>query len=196
MKKFLKIASSVISWLVISVLVLSILIVTVPQILGMKMYTILTGSMIPTYGVSDLIYVKPASFENIKVDDCITYLINSQGTAITHRVVGIDESKRAFYTKGDNNAASDGRAISYDNVIGVVKFSIPKIGVIIQPITTPFGKIAAVCGILICVILMNLVSYIRKNQEPKKNGEEEKQNNLEQTNDEEVKTNDEEQQKN
>ena len=167
MKKTLKILGEALSWIVILVLIAAIAGVAIPQAMGMKIYSVLTGSMLPTYGVSDLLYIAPTKFEDIKVDDCITYPINSQGIVITHRVIKIDEQKKAFYTKGDNNKTADGLPVSYKNVIGVVKFSVPKLGRIIQPIITTHGKVAVICAILICVILMNLAAYLRNNPEPK-----------------------------
>ena len=172
MKKGLKFFGRILSWIVIFVLIVAIAGVFIPQIMGMKMYAVLTGSMIPTFGVGELIYVAPAEFQDIQIDDCITYYIDEQETIVTHRVVKIDQENKAFYTKGDNNAEADRVPVPYKDVIGVVKFSVPKLGCIVQPLGTLYGKVAVICGILACVILMNLAAY-RKRSRKLQDGESE-----------------------
>ncbi|MCL2838534.1 MAG: signal peptidase I [Oscillospiraceae bacterium] len=164
MKKSLTIIGKVVSWIVILALIAAIAMVIIPQFRGIRMYTIRTGSMLPTYGVGDLIYVRPTSFDDIRVDDSITYAINSQGTIVTHRVIGIDAENRAFLTQGDNNPNPDARPISYNNVIGVVAFSVPRLGLALMPLTTFHGQVAVICAILIFIILMNLISYLKRNK--------------------------------
>jgi len=143
-------------------LIAAVAVVSIPQFMGAKLYTILTKSMSPTYNIGDIVYVFHTEYDDVKLGDKITYFINSQGTVVTHRVIGKNEEKQEFVTKGDNNKKADICPVKYSNVIGVVKFHIPKIGVIIQPIASDGGKLAVSCAIGVCIILMNLISYLVK----------------------------------
>jgi len=176
MKKAFKVCGSILSWLIIIVLAVAIMGVAIPEAMGVKMYTVLTGSMQPTYNVGDLVYVAPTPFNEIKVGDTVTYIINSQGTVVTHRVIQKDETKGVVFTKGDNNSTPDGREIQYQNIVGVVKFSVPKIGRAVAPLLTLYGKVAAICAILIMVILINLIPYLlsKKEEDEEENNNEEK----------------------
>ena len=152
-------------------LIVSVVIVSVPQFMGARLYTVLTPSMRPTYEIGDLIYVFPESYEDIKEGDSITYFINSQGTVVTHRVIEKNDEDRELRTKGDNSDSADVRPIRYSNVVGVVKFHIRGMGNIIKPISTVSGKIIISCAIGICVVFMNLLSYLMKKEPTKDTGE-------------------------
>ena len=59
------------------------------SVFGMKIFTVITGSMIPVYDIGDILIVKDVQPEEIKVDDDIVYM-GEKGTyrnkTITHRV--------------------------------------------------------------------------------------------------------------
>ena len=78
-------------------------------------------------------------------------IINEKGTLATHRVININSGKRIFVTKGDANNTDDG-SISWDNVVGVMRFKIPKIGGVFQIITAPENR-----PLIITVIVILLV---------------------------------------
>ena len=57
------------------------------SLFGYRYYTILTGSMEPTYGVGDMIFVKLADAKEINVGDVITFNPSQDSDAyLTHRV--------------------------------------------------------------------------------------------------------------
>lgn len=97
------------------------------RVLGYKPYTVLSSSMNPAYKIGDLVYAKKAEFSNIKVGDALVFKTNGQ-TTVTHRVIKINNQEKSFTTKGDANSIDDGKPVPYINVVGVVKFSIPKLG--------------------------------------------------------------------
>jgi len=170
----LRIIGSIVSWIVLILLVAAVAIVAVPQFMGARLYTILTKSMSPTYNIGDLVYVFPADFDKIEVDDTITFFINTQGTVNTHRVVEKNGEEQSFITRGDNEERNDTRPAYYSNVVGKVGLHIPKVGSMIKPISTPGGKIAVSCGIGVCVIIMNLISFLMM-KKPENENENEKE---------------------
>lgn len=121
------------------------------KLFGFNMLNVETGSMEPVLPVNTLVFVQSAEPETIKEGDVITFVINEKGTLATHRVININSGKRIFVTKGDANNTDDG-SISWDNVVGVMRFKIPKIGGVFQIITAPENR-----PLIITVIVILLV---------------------------------------
>lgn len=108
------------------------------SILGYRYYDVLTGSMEPEYSVGDLIFVKITDAANINVGDPVTFNPGgSEDAYLTHRVTEKLENYDGFgticfKTKGDANDSEDPFIIDQSRMIGVVKFSIPFLGYIVQ----------------------------------------------------------------
>ena len=89
MKAFRRIWSVITTIVVILIVFLAIALVGV-RVVGLTPYTVLSGSMEPTYHVGSLIYVKEAEPAEIEVGDPITFVVNEDLLVATHRVVEID----------------------------------------------------------------------------------------------------------
>ena len=118
-------------------------------------YGIISPSMVPNINVYDAVVTMRVPTEKIEMYDVITFLskdIDTHGTPITHRVVGIvetEDGKIGYRTKGDNNNAEDNALIMEDEVIGKVLFRIPMIGYVRTFITSRIGWLLIV--VLPCV---------------------------------------------
>lgn len=123
------------------------------RLLGFQCYNVISPSMEPKYRVGDLIYVKHTDPATIQEGDVITFLVNEDLVVGTHRVVRVDRENKRFYTKGDANEIEDGNPVHYNNVIGVPKFSIPKLGYVSDFIQNPPGTYITL-GIGIALILI------------------------------------------
>ena len=144
-----------VSWiLVAAVAVLAFLLAGI-RIIGFTPYTVLSGSMEPTFHVGSLIYVRSADPEKIEEGDIITFRLSGE-TAATHRVIGVDRENKCFYTKGDANNTPDGSPIPYGDVIGRAVFTIPKLGYFSEWVTSPPGCYMAMAagGVLLLLILL------------------------------------------
>lgn len=139
MKKLLFILKILVYSLYAIIIVVGIA-VAVLLLMGFKLYCIQTGSMEPEYPVGSMIVVEHVDFEQLKEKDVITYVVNDN-TVVTHRVVSIDTENQMLMTKGDNNNIGDGSPVAYKNVIGRVKFKLPRFGWVILFLDTRFGKI-------------------------------------------------------
>lgn len=100
------------------------------SICGIKIFTVVTGSMIPVYNIGDIIIVKDTKIEEIKVDDDIVYK-GEKGSykdkEITHRVRVIEKQEDGNYkiiTKGVANSVHDPE-INQTQVLGKVIGKIP-----------------------------------------------------------------------
>ena len=124
------------------------------RLIGYQCYTVISGSMEPAYSVGDLLYVKEVDVNTIQVGDPITFILNEDLVVATHRVVRIDAEKQHFYTKGDANGVEDGEPVHFKNVIGVPKFSIPKLGYVSNFVQNPPGMYISIgVGILLIFLV-------------------------------------------
>ena len=151
-----------VTWiLVLCVACLAFLLAGVRRI-GFTPYAVLSGSMEPTYPVGALIYVRKTPPEEVQVGDPITFVLDENLTVATHRVVEVDSENRQFRTKGDANEAVDGAPVLFENLIGVPKFSIPKLGFAANWITQPPGMYVSGAAVVILLVLLFLPDLLDK----------------------------------
>lgn len=157
--------------LVVIVVILAILLVGV-RLMGLQVFTVLSGSMEPNYHTGSLIYVREADPFELEEGDVITFLID-EDTVATHRIVEVvpdenDASVVRFRTKGDANDAEDGSLVHCRNVIGTPVFTIPYLGYVANYIQNPPGTYVAICAgavLLILVFLPDLFSSDKEEQD-------------------------------
>ena len=107
---------------------------------GIKIFTVITGSMIPVYNIGDIIIVKEVVPEEINVDDDIVYKGEKgsfRNKTVTHRVISIDKKEDGNYkiiTKGVNNLSKDPE-INQTQILGKVIGKVPIINWILKVIT-------------------------------------------------------------
>lgn len=138
-------AGSIISRVLLAIVITLVVCVILILALGMKLYTVQTGSMAPTYPVGTVLIVEPAESEKLIAGDVIIY--TSGNAVVTHRIVSTDPEKRQFQTKGDNNNVTDSAPVSYDRVIGKVKTGIPYVGLALLFLQTRFGTMMLMIAI-------------------------------------------------
>ena len=102
MKAFRRIWSVITTIVVILIVFLAIALVGV-RVIGLTPYTVLSGSMEPTYHVGSLIYVKEVEPSEVEVGDPITFVVNEDLLVATHRVVEIDVQTSRQQTIVDEN---------------------------------------------------------------------------------------------
>ncbi|MFC8041943.1 signal peptidase I [Nocardia sp. NPDC057353] len=124
---------SVLTWVLLFLLV-GLLVVTIvlPLLVGGHRYTILTGSMQPTYPPGTLVVVRPEEPVEFAVGTPITYQLRSgQPEVVTHRIVQIRRSadgEIGFITRGDANQVDDQEIVRPEQIRGAVWYSIPYLG--------------------------------------------------------------------
>ncbi|GAA0102373.1 hypothetical protein UT300012_30880 [Paraclostridium bifermentans] len=104
------------------------------KLIGFRSYTVLSGSMEPKFYPGDMVITQHKDKVDIKVNDIVTYKDN-EGVIITHRI--IEETDEGYITKGDNNNVNDADILKEENIIGEVKFSIPKVGYVMNLLSNP-----------------------------------------------------------
>ena len=135
------------------------------RLIGYQCYTVISPSMTPVYDVGDLIYVKEVNPNTIKAGDVITFIVNEDLVVGTHRVVRVDAENQRFYTKGDANEIEDQSPVHFNNVIGVPKFAIPKLGYVSDFVQNPPGMYITIGVGIILILAVFLPDMIGKKKE-------------------------------
>lgn len=145
--------------LVCLVVILAVLLVGV-RLVGFQVFTVLSGSMEPTYHVGSLVYVKQVDCRELKVGDPITFRLTGD-TVATHRIIEVltdenDPTDLRFRTQGDANAVPDGSPVHCSNVIGSPVFTIPALGYVANFLQTTQGLYLAIAvgALLLALILL------------------------------------------
>lgn len=172
MNKSLKKIWNVISTVLVALVVLLALLLVGARVVGLQVFTVLSGSMEPTYHTGSLIYVKKVDPYTIEEGQPITFMLN-ENTIATHRVVGIvpdeeDPTVIRFRTKGDANDAEDGGLVHYKNVIGTPVFSIPYLGYVADYIQHPPGMYVAISAGAVLLLLVFIPDIFADSGEEKK----------------------------
>ena len=113
MNKIRKI-NNIVSTILLILCFIYLIITLGPRLLGYEVNVVLSNSMEPVYSTGELLLVKPAKADEIKVNDIISFKGSGvSGNVITHRVIKIDQEKQVFITKGDANSSQD--SIKWDS---------------------------------------------------------------------------------
>ena len=123
-----------------------------PSIFGIKTFTIISGSMKPTFEIDDVIFVKKYNINELEKGDIISFVQGED--IITHRIDKIEKNEKetVFITKGDANNVTDTIKVKASQIEGKYIFKISKVGKILS-----FLKNKVVFGI---VIIFLIVGYI------------------------------------
>ena len=172
MRKTIKFIWNWISSIIVGLAVLLAIALVGVRLIGLKPYTVLSGSMEPAYHVGSLIYVKAVDYHDLEVGDPITYMIN-QDTVVTHRIIEVlvdeeDPNTIRYFTKGDANDVPDGSSVHYKNIIGKPVFSIPKLGYLSNYIQNPPGKYVAIAVGALLMLLVFLPDLFSDEDKDKK----------------------------
>lgn len=175
MKKSVKRVWNFISGILVALAVLLAVALVGVRLIGLDVYTVLSGSMEPEIHVGSVIYVKEVDYRELKVGDVLTFMLN-ENTVATHRITEVlvdeeDPTTIRFFTKGDANDSGDGSSVHYKNIIGSPVFSIPYLGYVADYIQNPPGTyvtIAAGAVLLILVFLPDIFGDEKKKEEENK----------------------------
>ena len=109
----------------------------VPKTMGYQLYTVVSGSMEPAVPTGSLVYIKYVEPGDIETGDII-----------------------AFY-----GSDAQGSIITYEQYVGKMVRSIPKVGGIVQTITVGSGKTVLKCVIGLAIVLQVLAAVLNRKYE-------------------------------
>lgn len=140
------------------------------QLSGLETLNVESDSMAPAYNVNTLVLVKAVDPSTIKEGDVVTYVLNSEGVLVTHRVIAVDTENETFTTKGDANNVQDPQPVLWGNVVGKVIFSLPKLGKPLSFITAKENRPAVIAVIVVLGVLSLSWDFIDKKHKKKSDG--------------------------
>lgn len=184
--KALKIIGNILYYLLVIFIVLILLVVILQRVTknnasigGIRIFNIVTESMVPEYKVGDILISKSTSLDKIKVGDDIVYLGNKDtftGKVVTHRVIDIEKNEDGtylFHTKGIANTAED-PVVSGSQVYGVIIYKTVILSFISKIINNLYGFYFLIFTPLTILIVVKIIKIYqeRKYDEESENEEE------------------------
>jgi len=120
------------------------------HLFGYSGFTVLSGSMQREIPEGSLVITKAVEPETIEIGDDITFVRDDNAT-VTHRVVDIIEDyagngSRGFQTQGLENPEPDRDIVYADNIIGMVKYSVPELGFALSYASDNLGIVFIIFG--------------------------------------------------
>jgi signal peptidase len=173
-----KILNTITTIIVVIAVLLAIALVGV-RLIGLQVYSVLSGSMEPAYPVGSLIYVKAVDCKELKVGDPITYRLD-EDTVVTHRIIEVlideeDPNTIRYFTQGDANDIPDATSVHYKNILGTPVFAVPYMGYVSNYIQNPPGMYVAISAGAILLMLVFLPDLFSDEKPGKKQTESEKE---------------------
>ena len=173
MQKIKKAISIIVVLILLPILLMSIVILVdsythpneVPSFFGWKPFIVLSGSMETQISAGDIVVVKEIDTNELKKGDIIAF--KDGNIVITHRIDEVTEidGKTQYITKGDNNSTQDIGYVSPEQVEGVFKFKIARLGHIAMFIQTPLGMIVCLSIPIIIIILLQTTDSKKEKEE-------------------------------
>ena len=158
--KILRIITETIIWLCIAMLLFLIVMSTVSKktdILGRRLYVIMSGSMEPTIMTKQAIITEEVN--DPQVGDVIAF--GKDDFITVHRIIKVytEGDKVLYQTKGDNNNAEDKEVVSKDIIKGKVKYILPGVGETILFLQQHLILLVVAIGALIIIIVIRRLIF-------------------------------------
>lgn len=117
-----------------------------PSFFNIELYTVISESMSPRLNINDIVIVKKGyEIESYKKGNIITFIRGNE--VITHRIERVisADMRPAFITKGDNNKVEDEDLVKYEDIIGKVVLTMPKIGALVNLLKNKLFFVSILC---------------------------------------------------
>ena len=120
-------------------------------LMGIRPYVVMTGSMEPAIPVLSVCFVdRNVPLSDIRVGEVIAFRVG-ENMLVTHRVAAIQAD--GYLTKGDANNTEDSALVTQEDYVGKTVAVFPGIGAVMVFLHSTKGRIVAVTGILVLILL-------------------------------------------
>lgn len=135
----------------------------VPNFFGWKPVIVLSNSIENVISQGDIVLVKQINNENLEIGDIIAFKKNDE--IIICRISGIikADNEKKFLIKQNNSIGKNDFSIYEDEIEGLYKYRIPRIGNFIMFSKTPIGIISCIFIPLLVFIIINILQ-LRKDR--------------------------------
>lgn len=184
--KALKIIGNILYYMLVVLVLLILLVVLLQRVThnsasigGIRIFNIVTESMVPEYKVGDILISKSIDPSKIEIGDDVVYMgeVGSfQGKIITHRVIDIekDGDNYKFHTKGIANEYEDPAVVSEDQIYGTIIYKTHILSFISKIINNLYGFYFLIFMPLAVLIIVKIVKIHREKYEENDDDEDEK----------------------
>ena len=134
-------------WATLTALTAVLVPVTIPGALGYQALTVKSGSMEPTLGTGDVVLDAAIAPGEVRIGDIVTFTNpDDPSQLITHRVRDrqANGDQVEFVTRGDANDASEEWSVSADGELGLVRYKIPGLGIVLDRMRDPWARLLLV----------------------------------------------------
>lgn len=125
-------------------------------LMGLRCYSVLSGSMEPAYPTGSLLITRPIRAGAVEPGTVLTF--RSGEAVVTHRVTAVERQGAAlsFRTKGDANDTEDGAPVGAEQVLGTPVVCLPYVGYGVRLLQRPavFYPLLAAAGVLLALSLV------------------------------------------
>ena len=138
----------------------------IPSFFGWKPFIVLSGSMETQIMTGDVVVVKEIDTKELKENDIVAFK-DTDNIVITHRIIEIIEDENGsteYKTKGDNNNDEDNGYVKPEQIEGIYKFRIGKLGNLALFVQTPVGMIICISIPLIMLLLLQWKESLNNNK--------------------------------
>jgi signal peptidase len=126
--------------LILIVIISGSLFTIITPFFGWRTEVVISGSMEPAIQTGSVVIVRPVIPESIQKGDVIMYSSPDKTSLTTHRIFNVaSEPSLQFITKGDANNNPDVIPVDPGQIVGIVAFTVPYLGLLAQFIKTPLG---------------------------------------------------------
>lgn len=184
--KALKIIGNILYYMLVVLVLLILLVVLLQRVThnnasigGIRIFNIVTESMVPEYKVGDILISKSIDPSKIEIGDDVVYMgeVGSfQGKIITHRVIDIekDGDNYKFHTKGIANEYEDPAVVTADQIYGTIIYKTHILSFISKIINNLYGFYFLIFIPLAVLIIVKIVKIHREKYEEDDDDEYEK----------------------
>lgn len=179
-KKIFNIIKKILTVLVVIFVLLFLLVVCLQKFsdnkisfLNFRLFTVVSGSMVPRYNIGDVLVAKEVDPSKIKIGDDISYLGETgtfKGKIVTHEVVDIEQDEEGnyvFHTKGLANIVED--PIVYEHQLyGVIIHKMIILSFIYKIVATPIGLFVLVIIPVLYIIGSEMLSFMLAKEEERR----------------------------
>ena len=144
---------------------------------GIRVFTIISNSMLPDYEPGDILVLKEENPSNIKIDDNVTYIGKTgqvKGLVVTHKVIDKREEDGKYYftTQGTNNEIADPE-IDESQIYGKVVYKTVLLSALCKIMLKPAGYYILFMLVALVVSYQIVSTIFNKDEEDDMNGEKE-----------------------
>ena len=160
------------------------------SVAGIRIFTVVTESMVPDYLIGDAILVRSVDPEELSVGDDITYLGQKdsfQDKIVTHRIIKKEKNNDGTYTIGTKGIANEEKdpEINETQVYGKVIYKIKSISYLNGIIGNLYGMYFL---IIVPMALMVFFEFIGHQKDKEREEEKDKKDNKDEIKEENKKT--------